>query len=63
VCSKDASPDLATRLSSAIDDLAAAADSAEETASGEVAARLAQAWALIAEADPELAERASRYSR
>jgi len=61
VCSNNPPPDLAARLRSAIDDLAAAADSTEEPASGELIARLAQAWALVAEADPELAKRAARY--
>jgi hypothetical protein len=62
VCSNDSPPDLAARLSSAIDDLAAAAETAGEPASRDLSALLAQAWALIAEADPELAKRAARYS-
>ena len=41
-----------------IDEVAAAADAAADE---EVAARLAAAWALIAEADPKLAERTARY--
>lgn len=47
-----------------IDEVAAAADAAasgDGSADEEVAARLAAAWALIAEADPKLAERAARY--
>lgn len=48
-----------------IDAVAAAADAAAandaEPADDEVAARLAAAWALIAQADPELAERTARY--
>jgi hypothetical protein len=53
---------LAGQLGSAIDDVAAA--SADEHSSDrELTARLAAAWALIAEADPELADRTARYSR
>ena len=47
-----------------IDAVAAAADAAasgDGSADEEVAARLAAAWALIAEADPKLAERTARY--
>ncbi len=48
-----------------IDEVAAAADAAATSGYGpsdeEVAARLAAAWALIAEADPKLAERTARY--
>jgi len=63
VCSKDMRADLAARLGSAIDEVAQAAQAADEPAGRDLAIRLAQAWALIAEADPELAERAARYSR
>jgi hypothetical protein len=56
--------DLGRRLSAAIDELAAAATSASGPADDqELAARLAAAWAMIAAADPELANRAARYSR
>lgn len=61
MCSNDSPGDLAARLGSAIDEVAAVADGADQPADGEVAARLAAAWALIAEADPELAERTARY--
>jgi hypothetical protein len=55
-------PDLAARLGSAIDELAAAASSAGHPPAEDLAGRLAAAWALIAEADPELAERTARYA-
>jgi hypothetical protein len=61
MCSNDSPADLAARLGSAIDEVAAAATGPDEPADGDVAARLAAAWALIAEADPELAERTARY--
>jgi len=65
MCSNDSSVDLATKLSSAIDDVAAAADAAAQDgakpADEELAARLAAAWALIAAADPKLADRTARY--
>jgi hypothetical protein len=61
MCSNDSPADLAARLGCAIDEVAAAADGVDQPADGEVAARLAAAWALIAEADPELAERTARY--
>jgi hypothetical protein len=54
--------DLADRLGSVLDELAAVADSGERLASDDLTARLAAAWALIAEADPELADRAAMYS-
>ncbi len=61
VCSNTSPGDLVARIGSAIDQLAEAADAAAEPAGRDLAVRLAQAWALIAEADPELAERAERY--
>jgi hypothetical protein len=63
MCSNELSAGLASRLGSVIDEVAAAADAANgDGPSGEeVAARLAAAWALIAEADPKLAERTARY--
>ncbi len=57
-----AGSDLADRLGSVLDELAAVADSGERLASDDLTARLAAAWALIAEADPELADRAAMYS-
>jgi hypothetical protein len=65
MCSNDDSADLATRLGSVIDDLAAAASpvAGEDGADQDLTARLAAAWALVTEADPELAERTARYAR
>jgi hypothetical protein len=60
MCSNDSPADLAERLGSAIDEVAAVADGADQP-DAEVAARLAAAWALITAADPELAERTARY--
>jgi hypothetical protein len=54
---------LAGRLGSAIDDVAAVANAGEHAPDLDLAARLAAAWALIAEADPELADRTALYSR
>jgi hypothetical protein len=55
--------DIATRLAAAIDELAAAASGDQDAAAGELAERLALAWAMIVSADPELAARAAKYSR
>jgi hypothetical protein len=60
MCSNEPPVDLASRLGSVIDGIAAAA-SGDGPSDEEVAARLAAAWALIAEADPKLAERTARY--
>jgi len=46
-----------------IDELAAALDPGARSAGEDVTARLAAAWALVAEADPELAARAAQYDR
>jgi hypothetical protein len=62
MCSNELPAGLAARLGSAIDELAATADAADQAQDSDVAAQLAAAWALIAEADPELAERTARYS-
>jgi hypothetical protein len=61
MCSNESVADLGARLGTAIDEIAAAV-AADQRADPEVAARLAAAWALIADADPELADRAARYS-
>lgn len=61
MCSNEPVVDLAKRLSGVIDDVAAAAANGAEPTDEELAARLAAAWALIAEADPQLAERTARY--
>jgi hypothetical protein len=55
--------ELAARLTAEIEDLATAAGADVDATSPEVAERLAQAWAMITAADPELAARAARYSR
>ncbi len=55
--------DIATRLAEAIDELAAATSGDQDAAAGELAERLALAWATIVAADPELAARTARYSR
>jgi hypothetical protein len=60
VCSNDAPADLAARIRTAIDALAEAAD---QPAGRDLTVLLAEAWAVLADADPELAERAARYSR
>jgi hypothetical protein len=51
--------DLARRLGSVINDLAADGHGLPPQ---ELSARLAAAWKLIAAADPELADRAAKYS-
>jgi hypothetical protein len=61
MCSNGFEQDLAARLGTAIDEVAAAADATERGADEDLAARLAAAWALIAAADPHLAERTARY--
>jgi len=55
--------DIATRLGAAINELAAVATSDQDAAGGNLAERLARAWAMIVAADPELAARTARYSR
>jgi hypothetical protein len=60
MCSKPAAEDLAARLRTMIDELAAAASTGD--ASDELTARLASAWALLADADPGLAARTARYA-
>jgi hypothetical protein len=50
---------LAGRLGTAINDLA---DASGRLPDRELSARLAAAWALIATADPELADRTAKYS-
>ncbi len=52
--------EVAAVLARVIDELAAVADAGDD---GELAARLAGAWAMISAADPELAARTQKYSR
>lgn len=54
-----AESELVARLAAEIDDVAAAANA--DAASPDVASRLAQAWAMIAAADPDLAARTAEY--
>jgi hypothetical protein len=54
--------DTAAAVAKAVDTLAAAITAGDDTAGPEFAARLADAWAMIAAADPELAARTARYS-
>ena len=58
-----AEADLAARLARAIDDLAAAAATGAGADDQDLAALLAQAWAMVAAADPSLAARTARYTR
>jgi hypothetical protein len=60
MCSKPTAGDLAARLRTMIDELAA--DSLAGDADEELVARLASAWTLLADADPELAARTARYA-
>jgi hypothetical protein len=55
------SADLAEQLATAIEECAAAVSSQEGAAAGELAARLAAAWAMLTRADPEVAARMARY--
>jgi hypothetical protein len=55
--------DVAARLAAAIDELAAAAGTDQDSAESDLAQRLARAWSIITAADPELAARTARYSR
>jgi hypothetical protein len=53
--------DLAEQLATAIEECAAAVRSQDGTAAGELAGRLAAAWAMLTRADPEVAARMARY--
>jgi hypothetical protein len=55
--------DLGEQLAAAIEECAAAVRGQDGAASGELAERLAAAWAMLTRADPEVAERMARYSR
>lgn len=57
----DHAADTAARLSRAIDELAAAVESADQLSGAELASRLAGAWAVVAAADPELGVHLARY--
>jgi hypothetical protein len=64
MCSNaDSADQTAAAVAKAVDDLAAAVGAGDDDASGpELAAQLADAWAMITAADPELAARMARYS-
>jgi hypothetical protein len=53
--------DLAEQLATAIEECAAAVRSQEGAAAGELAGRLAAAWAMLTRADPDVAARMARY--
>ena len=56
--------DLAARLLVIIDELAAVAGSSgRNDGSEDLAGKLAAVWALVAAADPELADRTAKYAR
>jgi hypothetical protein len=57
-----AAADVATQLAWAIDDCAAAALDPAGAANPDLARRLAAAWSMLTDADPELAARAARYA-
>jgi hypothetical protein len=54
--------EIAARLASAIDECAAAAQRSGGAAEPDVSGRLAAMWALLTEADPELAALTARYT-
>ncbi len=54
--------DLAEQLASAIEECAAAVRSQDGEASGELAGRLAAAWAMLTRADPAVAARVAGYT-
>ena len=55
--------DTAAAVARTADTLAAAITAGDDATAPEFAAQLAGAWAMIAAADPELAERTAGYSR
>lgn len=57
----DSAADMAARLNRVIEEVAAAVGSADQLTEGEVASRLAGAWAVVAAADPELDAHVARY--
>jgi uncharacterized protein YceH (UPF0502 family) len=59
---RDSTADLADQLAAAIEECAAAVRSQDGAATGELAERLAAAWAMLTRADPEIAARMARYS-
>jgi len=57
-----ADADVAARLASAIEECAAAARRSGEAVEPAVSERLAALWAMLTDADPELAARMARYA-
>ena len=55
--------DTAAAVAETVDTLAAAITAGDDATGPEFAAQLADAWAMIAAADPELAARTAGYSR
>jgi hypothetical protein len=53
--------DLAEQLAAAIEECAAAVRSTDGAAAGELAERLAAAWAMLTRVDPDMAARMARY--
>lgn len=53
---------LAEQLATAIEECAAAVRSQDGAATGDLAGRLAAAWAMLTRADPELAARMASYA-
>jgi len=54
--------EVADRLARAIDECAAATYNPGWAAEPDVASRLAAMWAMLTDADPDLADRAARYA-
>jgi hypothetical protein len=54
--------DLAEQLAAVIEECAAAVRTQDGAATGELAERLAAAWAVLTRADPEVAARMARYT-
>ena len=57
-----AAAEVAAQLASAIDECASAARRSGGAAEPDLSGRLAEIWAMLADADPELAARAARYA-
>jgi hypothetical protein len=58
-----AAAEIAAQLASAIEECAAAAQRSGGAAEPDVAGRLAAIWAMLTEADPQLAALTARYTR
>ncbi|HEY2078525.1 MAG TPA: hypothetical protein VGH53_19520 [Streptosporangiaceae bacterium] len=60
--SEPTAADTAAAVAETVDTLAAAITAGDDATGPEFAVQLADAWAMIAAADPELAARTARYS-